>query len=49
MNKLFNIRGIVIVTGAAGLMGKEHARAILNYSGSVAINPRSEEILTIEP
>jgi len=37
MNELFNIRGIVIVTGAAGLMGKEHARAILNYSGSVAL------------
>ena len=37
MGKLFDINGIVVVTGAAGLLGKEHTRAILNNSGSVAL------------
>ena len=37
MDKLFNINGIVVITGAAGLMGKEHAKAVLEYGGSVAL------------
>ncbi len=37
MNNIFEIKGIVVITGAAGLMGKEHAKAVLQSGGSVAL------------
>lgn len=48
MSSLFKIKGIVIITGAAGLLGQQHARAVLEYGGSVAlvdINQNSLEAL----
>jgi NAD(P)-dependent dehydrogenase (short-subunit alcohol dehydrogenase family) len=46
MSTLFDINGIVVITGAAGLLGKEHARAILNHSGSVALIDTNIDALT---
>ena len=46
MSTLFDINGIVVVTGAAGLLGKEHTRAILNHSGSVALIDTNIDELT---
>ena len=37
MTNIFEIKGIVVITGAAGLMGKEHAKAVLQSGGSVAL------------
>ena len=48
MNNLFKINGITIITGAAGLLGEQHARAVLEFGGSVAlldINQNKLEIL----
>lgn len=48
MNNLFRINGITIITGAAGLLGEQHARAVLEHGGSVAlidINQNKLEIL----
>ena len=45
MNTSFNINGIVVITGAVGLMGKEHTRAILEYGGSVALIDINKEEL----
>ena len=49
MHNLFNINGIVVITGAVGLMGKEHARAVLESNGSVAlIDINKNELSTYE-
>ena len=45
MNTSFNINGIIVITGAVGLMGKEHTRAILENGGSVALIDRNIEEL----
>ena len=37
MDSLFDIKGIVVITGAIGLMGKHHTRAVLEHNGSVAL------------
>ena len=37
METLFDIKGTVVITGAAGLLGEQHARAVLNNGGSVAL------------
>jgi len=37
MDSLFHIKGIVVITGAIGLMGKHHTRAVLENKGSVAL------------
>ena len=37
MDSLFHIKGIVVITGAIGLMGKYHTRAVLENKGSVAL------------
>tara|TARA_B100000780_G_scaffold264088_1_gene218465 strand:+ start:14567 stop:15382 length:816 start_codon:yes stop_codon:yes gene_type:complete len=47
---LFKIQGITVITGAAGLLGQQHARAVLEHGGSVAlidINQDSLENLKI--
>lgn len=47
MHNLFNINGIVVITGAVGLMGKEHARAVLESNGSVALIDINKNELSI--
>lgn len=37
MNSLFDIKGVIVITGAAGLLGQQHARAVLEHGGSVAL------------
>ena len=37
MKSLFKIKGITVITGAGGLLGQQHARAILEHGGSVAL------------
>lgn len=37
METLFDIKGTVVITGAAGLLGEQHARAVLNNGGSVVL------------
>jgi NAD(P)-dependent dehydrogenase (short-subunit alcohol dehydrogenase family) len=45
MESLFKINGIVVITGAAGLLGQEHAKAILNHGGTVALIDINEKKL----
>jgi NAD(P)-dependent dehydrogenase (short-subunit alcohol dehydrogenase family) len=37
MESLFEIKGIVVITGAAGLLGQQHAKAVLEHGGIVAL------------
>ena len=46
MNDLFNLEGkVIIITGAAGLLGKEHARAIAAYKGTPILLDISKELV----
>ncbi len=37
MTSIFKINGLVVITGAAGLLGEQHAKAVLQHGGSVAL------------
>tara|TARA_B100000686_G_scaffold96877_1_gene103587 strand:+ start:10632 stop:11432 length:801 start_codon:yes stop_codon:yes gene_type:complete len=43
--KDFQISGTVVITGAAGLLGKQHAKAVLSAGGSVALVDSNETAL----
>jgi len=45
MESLFKIKGIIVITGAAGLLGQQHALAVLKHGGSVALIDINQESL----
>ena len=48
LNKLFNLKGkIIVITGAAGLLGQKHAEAVAAYGGTPILIDLSKEALKV--
>ena len=48
MNDIFNLKGkVIIVTGAAGLLGFEYCKAILNANGTPILLDINNSLLSL--